>query len=453
MDFDSLFAKRSTHIKPGLQRIERSYEFLQRPASHIPAVLIGGTNGKGSTSGFLWYLLTLNERKIGLFTSPHLAAFSERYQLSENPCDDEALAAIWRELQKELPDELYAELSFFEITTLLGFKLFARRELDFQVLEVGLGGRWDATNVSDPMISVLVSVSRDHEEYLGSDVLGILQEKLGIMRAGRPLFWGDSGEITGVPGYREHILERAGQLGVPVFEANRHYFYDEQSQTIEIKLPGLPELSLPLQGFLAKMPLFLRKNLAIASAVYHFLAQKEQGREWKSLADIWPLLGQGKKPAPVTLYGRSQRLQIPSAQGPVPMIVDVCHNPDGAQTFLAGLKGDGFQETVPGLVCILKDKEMDRILDVLRSRLHPVILFGIDHERAWQPELLAPRHRDLSFYSSFDEAWRKGLETWKPADGPWAVCGSVLAVGRILQHFDSAPKDGISLERILRGDW
>jgi folylpolyglutamate synthase/dihydropteroate synthase len=108
---------------------------------------------------------------------------------------------------------------------------------------------------------------------------------------------------------------------------------------------------------------------------------------------------------------------------------------------------------MPALVCILKDKEMNRILDVLRSRLHPVILFGIEHERAWQPELLDVRHRDLPFYTSFQEAFQEALVRWNPADAPWAICGSVLAVGQILQHFDSAPKNGISLERCLSGDW
>jgi dihydrofolate synthase/folylpolyglutamate synthase len=453
VDFDALFSKRSNHIKPGLQRIERSYEFLKRPAAAIPAALIGGTNGKGSTSGFLWYLLALNQRNIGLFSSPHLAAFSERCQLSLTPCDDAMLVEVWRELQKELPPDLYEELSFFEITTLLAFHLFQKKAADFQVLEVGLGGRWDATNVSDPLISAVVSVAKDHQEYLGSDLLGILDEKIGIMRAGRPLFWGNSGEICAVPGYREHLLQKAAQLNVPLFEAERDFGYDPASATIAINLPGLPFCSLPVQCILASMPLFLRQNLALAAAMYHYLQQTQGDARWQPLTEIWPILCEGKAAAPVTLYGRSQRLQIASDPVPVRLVLDVAHNPDGAQAFLAGLASRGLTGPMPALVCILKDKDMNRILDVLRSRLHPVILFGIEHERAWLPELLDARHRDLPFYANFAESWNAALAQWNPTEAPWAVCGSVLAVGRILQHFDSAPKDGISLERCLCGDW
>ncbi len=453
MDFDSLFAKRSTHIKPGLQRIERSYEFLNRPAAHIPAVLIGGTNGKGSTSGFLWSLLALNDRTIGLYSSPHLAAFSERCQLSRNPCQDEDLAKLWRQLQAQLPADLYQELSFFEIATILAFMMFEQRSVDFQVLEVGLGGLWDATNVSDPLLSAVVSLSKDHEEYLGSDLLGILHEKLGIMRAGRPLFWGDSGEILGVPGYHELIEARAKALHAPLFEAGREFFYHDDHKTISIQLPGLPPCTLPCSGIVARAPLFLRKNLALAAAMYHYVSLAQAQLKLRPLMDIWPEFIVGSQAAPVTLFGRSQRLLVPSAQGPVPLLLDVCHNPDGAQAFVDGLTSRGLTEPLPALVSILKDKEMDRILDVLRSRLHPVILFGIDHERAWQPELLSPRHRALPFYGSFEEAWQQLLGMRQPTDGPVAVCGSVLVVGRVLQHFESAPKDGISIGRILCGDW
>jgi dihydrofolate synthase/folylpolyglutamate synthase len=453
VDFDTLFAKRATHIKPGLQRIERSYEFLKRPAARIPAALIGGTNGKGSTSGFLWYLFALNQRNIGLYSSPHLAAFSERCQLSLTPCDDNELAEVWRQLQQELPPDHYDELSFFEIATLLAFQLFQQKAADFQVLEVGLGGRWDATNVSDPLVSALVSVSKDHQEYLGSDLIGIMNEKLGIMRPGRPLFWGNGGEVCEVPGYREHLLQQTAKNNVPLYEAGRDFGYDAASETIVVNLPDLPLCSLPIQKLLKKTPLFLRRNLALAAAMYHYLQQTLGNEKWKPLNEIWPLLCEGQAPAPVTLYGRSQRLKVLSARGPVRLILDVSHNPDGAQAFLTGLASRGLETPMPALVCILKDKEMNRILDVLRSRLHPVILFGIEHERAWQPELLDVRHRDLPFYTSFQEAFQEALVRWNPADAPWAICGSVLAVGQILQHFDSAPKNGISLERCLSGDW
>jgi len=266
-------------------------------------------------------------------TARLLAAFSERCQLSATPCDDAMLAEVWRQLQQELPPDHYDELSFFEITTLLAFQLFQQKAADFQVLEVGLGGRWDATNVSDPLVSALVSVSKDHQEYLGSDVIGIMNEKLGIMRPGRPLFWGRSGEVCEVPGYHEQLLQQTAKQNVPLYEADRDFGYDEASETIAVNLPNLPLCSLPVHKLLKKTPLFLRRNLALAAAMYHYLQQTLGDEKWKPLHEIWPLLCEGQAPAPVTLYGRSQRLKVPSARGPVRLILDLSHNPDGAQAF------------------------------------------------------------------------------------------------------------------------
>ena len=202
MDLDLLFAKRANNIKPGLERIKKSYEFLGKPAGNIPAVLIGGTNGKGSTSGFLWSLLAQSLSAVGLYTSPHLMEWSERFQISGRQVDDQDAIALAQELESLLPADLYAELSFFELTTLIAFRLFEREQVAMQVLEVGLGGRWDASNVADPLLSVVVSVSLDHQEYLGQDLRQILREKLGIMRSGCPLFWGQSGEITALSGHQ-----------------------------------------------------------------------------------------------------------------------------------------------------------------------------------------------------------------------------------------------------------
>ncbi|MCX6128735.1 MAG: hypothetical protein NTX25_06675 [Proteobacteria bacterium] len=453
MDFDSLFAKRSTLIKPGLQRIERSYNFLGQPAKSIPAVLIAGTNGKGSTSGFLWCLLALNKIQVGLYSSPHLVAFSERCQLSEKFCSDAELALYFRKLQELLPSDYYEELSFFEIASLLAFQVFEAMKAEFQVLEVGLGGRWDATNVSDPLVSAVVSLSLDHQDYLGSDLLSILDEKLGVMRATRPLFWGNTGEICQVPGYRQVIERRAQELQCPLFIAGESFEYDAKRQVMCLRLSGIEPLDLPIEGVVAKAPEFLLRNLAIAAAMYQYLADKRLGPNLLPLVKIWPLLCSGMGPAPVTLFGRSQRLKIPSMRGERRVILDVCHNPDGAATFLTGLESQNLPGPMPALVSILQDKDRDGILDCLRSKFDPVILFGIDHERAWQAEHLAERHQDLPFFKDFASAWQFALQSWEPGLQPWAICGSVLAVGRVLQYFGCAPQDGIRLERILCGDW
>jgi dihydrofolate synthase/folylpolyglutamate synthase len=448
MDFAALFAKRPNHIKPGLERIQNSYQHLGRPAFELPTILLGGTNGKGSTSGFLWSLLGSNGGQFGLYTSPHLVRFSERFQLNEGTPDDEDLARLWQELEAQLPPELYDELSFFEVATLLAFRLFEERKVRMQVLEVGLGGRWDATNISDPLVSVLVSVSRDHMEFLGHDVRGILKEKLGIMRRGRPLFWGDSGEICAIPGYRQIIDDQARELGCTVYSAGQEFGIDQGRLWID--LPGIPRVELQLQGAWLALPPFLQRNLSLAAAVYHYVASRHLSIGLAPLPAIWSRWLEGRGPCPVTLLGRSQRLLAHEHRGGQPLILDVCHNPDGARAFATALRQRQPNAPLPALVSILRDKDLNAILDALRSAFHPVILFGIEHERGWDPSMLEPRHQDLVFYGRFAEAWA-AMREQKPGQ-PWAVCGSVAAVGQVLEWLDVFPKD-MHVARVIQGDW
>lgn len=451
MDFEALFAKRASHVKPGLERMQRSYNFLGRPAASIPTVLVGGTNGKGSTSGFLWSLFKQNLGEFALYSSPHLIEFSERFQLSKEAASEADIADLWRTLKEALPSEMYEELSFFEIATLIAFQLFEAREVKAQVLEVGLGGRWDATNICDPMVSVLTSVSRDHEEYLGSDIKNILKEKLGIMRAGRPLFWADSGEICEVEGYRDLILDRARELKTPIFQRHEHFFID--ADMLRIQLPRVSPLRLPLVGIWREMPEFLKNNLALAAAVYHYLSRTKLHLGLKPLVDIWSRWCEGDWLSPVTLLGRSQKLSALRGQGRQDLIVDVCHNPDGAKAFMDSLHDRDLGMPIPGLVSVLRDKDFNAILDTLRSELHPVILFGIDHQRSWDPTLLAARHQDLAFYPNLAAAWEamQAAQAGKPQH-TWALCGSVLAVGKALEWLEVSPKD-VKVARVVGGDW
>ncbi len=453
MEFDALFSKRSTHIKPGLERIARSYEYLARPAKDIPSVLIGGTNGKGSTSGFLWSLIAANQLEAALFTSPHLAAFSERFQLSLQPTSDAEISTYIEHLKESLTTELYDELSFFEATTLIAFQLFAERQARFQVLEVGLGGRWDATNISDPAASVLVSVSLDHAEYLGSDLEGILREKLGIMRQGRPFFWGGGGEILELPQHRSIIEEEAKAKGAQLIVADEHFAFDEAAACIRLNLPNLAPLTLALTPHWQGLPRFLLKNLSLAAAVYCWLSQRESAYGLLPLAEVWDNFLEGKQASPVSLIGRCQRLS--AGPGSQKFLVDVCHNPDGARNFVASVKARRGEQGRPlgALVSVLRDKDYDLILDILRSAFQPVMLFGIEHTRAWEPEILASRHRDLPFFPNFQAAL-DALQGQKGSSEPrpWAVCGSVLAVGQVLQSLDVSPKD-MHVARVIGGDW
>lgn len=448
MNFEDLFARRASHIKPGLERIRKSYEALSHPASRIPSVLIGGTNGKGSTSGFIFALLSLSEirPRIALYSSPHLVEFSERFQLSHKKVSDEVVKTAYEKLLNDLPAECNAELSFFEIATLLGFRLFESEQADFQVLEVGLGGRWDATNISDPEASIVVSVSKDHKDYLGDDVIGILKEKFAIARPGRPLFWGAQGEVMQDARVKDAVKATVKELGAELFTRGEEFWAAQDR--LHIRLPGLKALDLPLDGIFARVPEYLKQNLSLAAAFYHW--HQCQAKAYDPLETIWPKFCEGQTPAPVTLAGRAQR--VASREGAARrFLIDVCHNPDGARAFAAAVKKDFGSRKLPAYVSILKDKDCDNILDILRSVLSPVILFGIESDRTWGKASLASRHQDLPFFGSLEAAFASDLSKAKQGE-PWAICGSVAAVGHALTTMKVSPKD-LSLASIISGDW
>ena len=449
MDFERLFAKRANHIKPGLERIRRSYEHLTKPASLIPAVLVGGTNGKGSTSGFIWALMAMSGQKIGLYSSPHLVEFSERFQMSGMTIDDGMVDRAHEDLKAALNLDLFEELSFFEITTLLAFRIFEEQKAVFQVLEVGLGGRWDATNISDPLASIVVSVSRDHEEFLGDELLGILAEKLAISRPNRPLFWGAQGEVMDEPKVSAFIEAHVQASGCLLYTRGREFRVEEKE--IVLNMPGCKALRLPFMGITKDLPQYLKNNLSLSTAFYHWYASQPGNAAWASLDTIWPEFCKGEQKAAITLAGRAQRVTS-RGENPRKFLIDVCHNPDGARAFAAAVKAVYPQKSLAGYVSVLKDKDHDTILDILRSVLHPVILFGIENERSWNLASLATRHRDLPFFASLEEAWQASVQGGETPTEPWAICGSVAAVGYALKQMKVSPKE-LTLASIISGDW
>jgi len=189
---DFLFSLHKFGIKPGLERTRRFLTYLGNPQKQFATVLVGGTNGKGTTAAFLTSILQEAGYKVGLFTSPHLVRFNERIRTGrDNFIDNKYIANFLKENQKFIETE---KMSFFETSTGLALNWFANEKIDIAILEVGLGGRYDATNVVEPLFSVITGVSLDHTERLGRTLKQILDDKLGIVRHGKELI------ISGVSG-------------------------------------------------------------------------------------------------------------------------------------------------------------------------------------------------------------------------------------------------------------
>ncbi|MDQ7056292.1 MAG: Mur ligase family protein [Persephonella sp.] len=187
MKLFSLFNRKVFDIKSGLDRIRNALKDTGNLHRKYPSILISGTNGKGSTAAFLESLFRKHGFKTGLFTSPHLIEENERWQINRENISDLQLEEYIKELKPVI--ERY-ELSYFEASALIAFRYFADEDVNIAVLEVGLGGRWDATNVVYPEVSIITNVSLDHTHILGETTYEIAREKIGIARKDRPLVIG-----------------------------------------------------------------------------------------------------------------------------------------------------------------------------------------------------------------------------------------------------------------------
>lgn len=403
--FEDLFGKRANHITPGLERIRRAYEYLGQPARQTACILVGGTNGKGTTAAFIWQLLTQLGLRCGLYTSPHLQHFCERYSVSGDEVSDEQVAEYWQGLKSDLPADLYDELSFFEVATLIAFRLFDERQTTFNIYEVGLGGRLDATNIVEPVLSVITSIGIDHRQYLGNTVQAIAFEKAGIMREGRTVLLGRMTPEASAVLHREAL-----QKGADAISLNQ--------------IPGV-ELNLEV----VSGPTHLRHNFALAlAAVKRLNTELTWGHELSKL-DLGAAFSVLKRlPA---VRGRYERMMVGTGQQ---LIFDVAHNPDGVTALAAQVLNEYPDKTLPAFVSIFADKDVAEMLDLLRSIFSPVVLFRIKNERSFLREELPLRHQSQSFHSSFEDAWKACKDVW-PMDVPWVVCGSLAAVGDVFDYF------------------
>ena len=174
-------------IKLGLDRVQRLLTALDSPHNKFPSILIAGTNGKGSTAAFVSAILTQAGFKAGLYTSPHLLEYTERFRINERDISPKSFSAAATKVRKALKSVPGLRITEFEFLTAMAFLIFARAKVDIAVLEVGMGGRFDATNVLTPLCSVVTNVELDHTEFLGKTVQKIAFEKAGIIKAGVPV--------------------------------------------------------------------------------------------------------------------------------------------------------------------------------------------------------------------------------------------------------------------------
>lgn len=254
--------------KLGLDNVQRLLDRLDNPEKKLKMIHVAGTNGKGSTSSIIYSVLREAGYKVGFYSSPHLVTYNERFRYDGRLISDEDLAAAITRVKQgceELVAEGYPHPTEFELLTAAGLWFFAKEELDYLIMEVGLGGRLDATNVIRPLISIITPIARDHEDYLGHDLASIAGEKAGIIKEGIPV----------VSGFQEaeamEVLEnKAREVGTNFYRISRddlkviksnletnHFIY--KGQDYKLPLLGLHQID---NAMLAIEALLLLKSQA-----------------------------------------------------------------------------------------------------------------------------------------------------------------------------------------------
>jgi dihydrofolate synthase/folylpolyglutamate synthase len=327
---DFLFP-RTTTIKFGLATTRALLQSLGNPHEVVPAIHVGGTNGKGSVCTLLAAALRETGRRVGLYTSPHLVSFRERIRVDDVPVSEPAVA-MWTDRLRPLVLERRA--TFFEATTAIAFADFAARGAEIAVIEVGLGGRLDSTNVVRPLVSAVTKIERDHMKYLGDTLEKIAGEKAGIAKPGAPFVIGErQPELV-------NVLRRAAHRAVARLDPSARA--DIRVLPPGYEWPGPLGLAGPHQ----------RRNAAVAHGVLMALPPR-----WRPDPEaIARGFGQAWIPGRLDRRGK--------------WLFDVAHNPDGIRALVAALEVIRPPPPVHALVSILGDKEwpdmlvqLDRVID------------------------------------------------------------------------------------------
>lgn len=377
--YRAILARAPEHeIDPSFERTRQVMELLGDPQRAYRIVHVTGTNGKTSTARMVERLLREHGLRTGRFTSPHLTRVNERIVVDGEPISDERFVEVWQDVapyvhlvDQRSREEGKPQLSFFEVFTVMAFAAFADAPVDVAVIEVGMGGLWDSTNVADGEVAVVTPVSMDHERYLGDTLADIAGVKAGIIKDGATLVLAQQEEVVeGV------MLAEAAQRGARVVREGVEVAVVDRQVAVGgqlLTLRGLggvyTEVFLPLHGefqahnallALVAVEAFLRGGGALDGAVVE-----------AAFADV-------------TSPGR---LEVVRSSPTV--IVDGAHNPAGVEALVAAIEEAFAFQRVVGVVGVMADKDPEAILALLEPVLAEVVVTRASTPRALDPQDLA----------------------------------------------------------------
>lgn len=383
---EELAARRRFGMKPGLDAIRGTCAALGDPQKSFKAIHVAGTNGKGAVCAMLDAALRANGLRVGRYTSPHLVKINERFFLDGAPIGDDVLSAAAEKVAKIAPDDL----TFFEALTAVAFLVYAEAKVDYAVLETGLGGRLDATNVCVPELCVITRIGLDHCDWLGDTVEKIASEKAGIIKPHVPVVLGEN-----LPEVRAVVEARAREVGAPFF-----YAPDVASAA------DVPR-DFPLGGT------FNRENAVTALAAMKVLGKGDAS----GFADVvWP--------------GRFQRVEN--------FIIDGAHNPPAAHALAAALRELHLSEPLALIAGFCGDKDVGEVLSILAPFVKKGYAVRTNNPRSLSAEETAEKMRAAGIDAVASPSLAAAIGSASSA--PRAlICGSLFLAGEALVELGAYP--------------
>ena len=410
---DDLAARRRFGMKPGLETIRAVCAALGDPQRKFKAIHVAGTNGKGAVCAILDAALRnvrlfdcLNVRmRIGRYTSPHLVKINERFFLDGAPIDDKTLERVAERVNSSIQTFEHSDITFFEALTAVAFLLYAEAKVDCAILECGLGGRLDATNVCEPALSVITKIGLDHCDWLGDTVEKIAAEKAGIVKPGVPVVLGRN-----EPSVRAVIEARANEVGAPF-----HYapdLADESEIPADFSLAGAFNRENAVTA-LAALKVLLGSNRLPSTAIEGFRRV------------VWP--------------GRFQRVGD--------FIVDGAHNPPAARALASSIatfnlqpSTFNLQPSTFNLICgFCGDKDVDEVLSILAPFVKKGYAVRTNNPRSLSAEETAAKMRAAGIDATACPSLRAAIEHSEHSNIRTLICGSLFLAGEALVELGTYP--------------
>ncbi len=396
-------------IRPGLERITALLDMLGRPQDRHPVVHVAGTNGKGSVCALLASMLEAAGYTVGRFTSPHLVSYRERFSLGGILISQAELDAELKTVADlaETLDPALGPVTEFELLTAVAFNWFAKQPMDLLILEVGLGGRLDSTNVVDrPVMSAITRIALDHTALLGNTVEAIAREKAGILKAGVPVVTGAEGSAL------DEIRAIAASLGAPVQVAPAADWLSAGPCADRVRVAGV-DYDLGLLGAYQARNAAIALELVAGLRARGYAVSDEAVRQGLAVA-CWP--------------GRMDRRTTPDGQV---YWLDGAHNMDGVAALAAALGDRPMPDGRVLLMGVLADKEPKEMIAGLAPQARTLVLTMPPHDRGLDPRKLAHEldHPDLHVVPDWEEALAAARTL--AAGREIVVAGSLYLVGAV----------------------